>query len=205
ARCMAPALPLCPTRRSSDLVGLRRRPEHALELHREGRDGPVGRRFPDRRGGAQVPARQRGPRLRGEVKEGLVIRRFAPPRPAKDAEHAVVHRRDDQFCAWPYTMGFWETASGELVANFLSLDTDYADRAKVSHDHLAERGGGRSRLVTVRSADRGRTWGEPRYDAYPRPNPQTAPADLSAWGPFDFLDRDVLVGNSSTDFGTPKS
>jgi len=134
-----------------------------------------------------------------------VIRRFAPPRPAKDAEHAVVHRRDDQFCAWPYTMGFWETASGELVANFLSLDTDYADRAKVSHDHLAERGGGRSRLVTVRSADRGRTWGEPRYDAYPRPNPQTAPADLSAWGPFDFLDRDVLVGNSSTDFGTPKS
>lgn len=136
-----------------------------------------------------------------------MIRRFSPPRAAKDVDHAVVYRRDEEFCAWPYTMGFWETASGEFVANFMSLDADYSDPAKISHDQLGERGGRGSRLVTMRSADRGRTWGDPAFDVYARPTPaaEGSPRDLSQWGPFDFLDRDVLVGNSSIDFGKPES
>lgn len=136
-----------------------------------------------------------------------MIRRFSPPRPAKDLEHAVVYRRDDEFCGWPYTMGFWETASGELVANFMAMDADYTTPAAISHDRLGERRGRGSRLVTVRSADRGDTWGEPEFDVYPRPDPaaKDAPRDLSQWGPFDYLDRNVLVGNSSTDFGKPES
>ncbi|MEV5410405.1 sialidase family protein [Thermopolyspora sp. NPDC052614] len=136
-----------------------------------------------------------------------MIRRFSPPRPAKDLEHAIVYRRDDEFCGWPYTMGFWETASGELVANFLSMAADYGDPAALSHDRLGERRGRGSRMVTVRSADRGYTWGEPEFDVSPRPTPaaEDAPRDLSAWGPFDYLDRNVLVGTSSIDFGKPGS
>jgi hypothetical protein len=132
------------------------------------------------------------------------MRRFGRPGAAKDAQHTVVHRRAGEFCAWPYTMGFWETASGGLVANFMSLDADYDNPAGISHDQLGERGGRGSRLVTIRSADRGRTWGDPEFDVYPRPTAD-GPGDLARWGPFDFLDRDVLVSNSSTDFGKPES
>lgn len=136
-----------------------------------------------------------------------MIRTFAPPHPAKDVDHTIVYRRDDEFCAWPYTMGFWQTGSGELVANFMSLDADYSDAAKVSHDLLGERGGRASRMVTVRSLDRGRSWGDPEFDAYPRVSAAESGehSDLSRWGPFNFLDGDVLVGNSSTDFGKPES
>jgi hypothetical protein len=131
-------------------------------------------------------------------------RTYAKPR-VVDADHAVVYRRDDQFAAWPYTMGFWETGSGELVQNFMSLDADYSDPAGISHDQLGERGGRGSRVVTVRSADRGRTWSEPEYDAYPRIADDSAPIDLRAGGPFDLLEGDTLVGNGSTDFGKPSS
>lgn len=133
---------------------------------------------------------------------------LAPIRPqrAADLEHEVIYRDDRQFCAWPYTMGFWEVGSSGLVANFMSLDADYSDPAGISHDRLGERGGRGSRMVTMRSADRGRTWGEPEFDVYPRVSPtDDLPDDLSAWGPFDFTAPDVLIGNVSTDFGKPES
>src|SRR5690606_24312854 len=109
---------------------------------------------------------------------------------------AVVYRDEAQFCAWPYTMGFWEDGETELVQNFMALDADYSDPAHISHDQLGERFGRGSRMVTVRSSDRGRTWSEPEFDVYPRVgvNADTA-ADLSAWGPFDFTRPEVLVGN----------
>jgi len=131
-------------------------------------------------------------------------RSFAKPR-VVDADHAVVYRRDDQFAAWPYTMGFWETGSGEIVQSFMSLDADYSDPAGISHDQLGERGGRGSRVVTVRSTDRGRTWSEPEYDAYARIAADTPPFDLRTAGPFDLLDGDTLVGNGSIDFGKPSS
>ena len=43
------------------------------------------------------------------------LRRFAPARPAKNAEHAVIYRNDGEFCAWPYTMGFFETWNPEVI------------------------------------------------------------------------------------------
>lgn len=135
----------------------------------------------------------------------MTIRRFAKPMAARDADHAVVYRRDDQFAAWPHTMGFWETGSGELVQSFMALDADYSDPANISHDQLGERGGRGSRIVTVRSSDRGRTWQEPEFDAYPaiRKDDTGRSADLSEWGPIDWLDGDTLLGNSTTDFGKP--
>lgn len=135
-----------------------------------------------------------------------MIRQLVAPRAALDVDHAVVYRHDDEFTAWPFTMGFWETGSGELVSNFMTLDADYSDPAKISHDLLGERRGRGSRIVTVRSSDRGRSWSEPAFDAYPsiRASDTGRPADLSEWGPFDFTEGDLLVGNSTTDFGKPE-
>lgn len=135
-----------------------------------------------------------------------MIRQFAKPRPATDVEHAVVYRRDDEFTAWPYTMGFWETGSGELVQCVMTLDADYGDPANVSHDQLGERKGRGTRIVTVRSSDRGRTWSEPAFDVYPsiRASDTDRPDDLSPFGPIDYLDGDTLLGNSTTDFGKPE-
>ncbi|UUT36463.1 sialidase family protein [Microbacterium elymi] len=131
---------------------------------------------------------------------------YRRPQPASQLEHDVVYRDEAQFCAWPYTMGFWEVGSSELVANFMSLDADYSDPSGISHDRLGERFGAGSRMVTVRSTDRGRTWGKPEFDVYPRVSPDDDfPADLSAWGPFDFTRPDVLIGNVSTQFGKPES
>lgn len=129
---------------------------------------------------------------------------YRRPQPAADLEHGVVYRDDAQFCAWPYTMGFWEVGETGLVANFMSLDADYSDPAGISHDRLGERFGNGSRMVTVRSTDRGRTWGEPEFDGYPRvAEDDETPSDLSAWGPYDFTRPDVLIGNVSTRFGKP--
>lgn len=131
---------------------------------------------------------------------------YVRPQPATDVEHDVVYREETQFCGWPYTMGFWDAGPAGLVANFMSLDVDYADPAGLSHDHLGERFGRGSRMVTVRSTDRGRSWGEPEFDTYPRVTPDEAgPGDLSAWGPFDLTRPEVLIGNVSTRFGTPES
>lgn len=134
-----------------------------------------------------------------------MIRQFAKPRAAREIEHGVVFNREDQFAAWPFTMGFWDTGAGELVQCFMSLDADYADPSSISHDQLGERGGRGSRIVTVRSSDRGRTWSDPEFDIYPSIRKgEDHPADLSEYGPIDFLDPDVLVGNSTTDFGKPE-
>lgn len=135
-----------------------------------------------------------------------MVRQFARPRPATDVEHAVVYRRDDEFTSWPHTMGFWETGSGELVQCVMTLDADYSDPGNVSHDLLGERKGRGTRIVTVRSSDRGRTWSEPEYDVYPsiRASDTGRPADLSEFGPIDYLDGDTLLGNSTTDFGKPE-
>ncbi|MGK3952343.1 sialidase family protein [Microbacterium sp. I2] len=134
------------------------------------------------------------------------IRQFAKPRTATDAEHAVVYRRDDEFTAWPHTMGFWQTGSGELVQCVMTLDCDYADPSSISHDKLGERKGRGTRIVTVRSGDRGRTWSEPAFDIYPsiRSGDTDRPADLSEFGPIDYLDGNTLLGNSTTDFGKPE-
>src|SRR5690606_24604149 len=78
------------------------------------------------------------------------------PRPAKDADHAVVYRRDDEFCAWPFTQGFWETADGTLIANFIRTKADYTKVDSLNHNVVMR--GGPTSLLSIRSHDRGRTW-----------------------------------------------
>ena len=43
-----------------------------------------------------------------------IIHGHAAPRPAKDLDHAVVYHREDGFCAWTYTRGFWDPNAWEV-------------------------------------------------------------------------------------------
>ena len=131
------------------------------------------------------------------------VRRFGAPRRARNAEHAVVYRRENEFASHPYVRGFWETAAGHLICNFSLTTVDYgADPGKLAHIGLVQSAGGR-RAVTVRSEDRGRTWqvtnadpNRPNNDVMaPRPGIDGKPGGLTEVGPVDFLDRDVLVSN----------
>jgi hypothetical protein len=136
------------------------------------------------------------------------VKTFRPPRPAKDLETAVVYRRDNEFASHPYIAGFWETAAGHLVANFSTRQVDYGgDPNNLSHNNLGRNPGGRQ--VTIRSEDRGRTWKEaaPTYDQRQPPEPSSDGEvdSLAELGAIDFLNKDVLVANSSTAFGAPAS
>src|SRR6478735_610929 len=80
------------------------------------------------------------------------------PQHAKNVEHAVVYRRENEFASHPYVRGFWQTAAGHLIANFAVSTVDYrGDPNLLAHINLVQNAGGR-RGATVRSEDRGRTW-----------------------------------------------
>ena len=131
------------------------------------------------------------------------IRKFSPPRPAKDVEHAVVYRRENEFASHPYVRGFWETAKGHLICNFSLATVDYrGDPLKLAHIELVRSAGGR-RAVTVRSEDRGKTWKVVNEDKNrssndvraPRPGVDGKREALTEIGPIDYSNRDVLVSN----------
>ncbi|HZV58676.1 MAG TPA: hypothetical protein VFF89_13495, partial [Sphingobium sp.] len=84
--------------------------------------------------------------------------RLRPPRSPRSVDHAVVYRRENEFCSWPFTSGFWENGSGELIANFMTRTVAYASGDEINHDALERGSGGAPRMVTVRSRDRGRPW-----------------------------------------------
>ena len=129
------------------------------------------------------------------------IRQFAKPRPAKNAEHAVVYRNEGEFSSWPYTNGFWESADGHLLQNFMISKADYSDARKISHDVI---GTGDSRVVSIRSRDRGRTWDAPKPYDFERNGPHDGTAEsLAELGPIDYTNKDVFVWSSSPGFGTP--
>jgi Neuraminidase (sialidase) len=134
------------------------------------------------------------------------IRRFGKPRPAKDAEHGVVYRNEGEFCAWPYTQGFFETADGTLIANFISTKADYGKPDSLNHNVVMR--GGETTLLSARSHDRGKTWdGEP-LQAH-RGNTLGAHdgsgESIAELGPLDFADRNTLVWSQCSAFGTPNS
>jgi hypothetical protein len=134
------------------------------------------------------------------------IRRFAPPRPAKDADHAVVYRKDDEFCAWPYTQGFFETADGTLLANFIRTKADYGNVGSLNHNVVMR--GGETALLTVRSHDRGRSWdgAAPQvHGANPLAPHDGSGESIAELGPLDFGDRNTLVWSQCSAFGTPNS
>jgi hypothetical protein len=130
------------------------------------------------------------------------------PRPARDLDHAIVYRKEDEFAGHPYNSGFWETAAGHIVANFRVAKVDYVgDPNNLSHNNLGRNPGGRND-VTVRSEDRGRTWtvAPPASGARAaRPQTDGAPDSLAEIGPIDFGNKDVLLYNSCTAFAAPSS
>lgn len=129
-----------------------------------------------------------------------LIKSFAPPRQLRDVDHAVVYRNEKQFCAWPYTRGFWNFEDGELMQTFDCVATEYASPEAINHnlmiDKANEIGGDATRKLTVRSKDWGRTWdgAKPAVNIYHKVAKGTENAkSLSDLGPIDYLDKNVLV------------
>jgi len=130
-----------------------------------------------------------------------VIKTYLPPRPAKDLDTAIVYRREDEFASHPYVAGFWETGAGHLVANFSTRNVNYGgDPDNLSHNNLGRNTG--TRNVTVRSEDRGRTWQEtePIYNNATGETGDDVPDSMAEVAPIDFMNRDVILANSSSGF-----
>lgn len=126
--------------------------------------------------------------------------RLRPPRSPRSVDHAVVYRRENEFCSWPFTSGFWENGSGELIANFMTRTVAYASGDEINHDALERGSGGAPRMVTVRSRDRGRTWdgANPQTNMFASIGREGAQTVERLPEPVNFLDRDVLVSSGST-------
>jgi hypothetical protein len=131
-----------------------------------------------------------------------IIHAYSPPRLARDIDNAIVYRREDEFCAWTYTRGFWENADGHLMQNFDALTVDYKDPDFINHNNIFANAK-TTKQVTVRSTDRGRTWNgaNPEVGVLAARTATTKPFAQS--GPINYLDRNVLVSSFSSGFGTP--
>ena len=133
------------------------------------------------------------------------IRRFAPPRPARNAEHGIVYRNEGEFCAWPYTQGFFETADGTLIANFIRTSANYGNVDSLNHN-VVMRGG--STLVSARSHDHGKTWDKEALQEHKGltfPPHEGAGDSIAELGPLDFMNKDTLIWSQCTAFGQPAS
>lgn len=131
----------------------------------------------------------------------MIIRTYEAPRAASRVDHATVYRRDDEFCSWPFTSGFWENAEGTLIANFATRNVSYGDAAAIRHDVLGQNSSN-PRTITVRSRDRGQTWDgdNPQVNMMAGPGAsferrENMPEKFDE--PVDYLDRNVLVANGS--------
>jgi len=129
------------------------------------------------------------------------IRTYSPPMRPREVDHATVYRREDEFCSWPFTSGFWQAADGTLIANFATRTVSYASGDAIRHDVLGQNSSN-PRTITVRSRDRGLSWDgdHPQVDMMAGPGGEgrgmareDMPALLNA--PVDYLDRNVLVSN----------
>ena len=123
-----------------------------------------------------------------------IIHEYHKPQPARDVEHAVVYRREDAFSAWTYTTGFWECGNGDLLQNFTSLTVDYSklDEEGISHNFIF-RNATESRLLTVRSTDRGRTWNGDNPQVNLIATTSQGMPTFEESGPIDWLDRSNLL------------
>ena len=130
-----------------------------------------------------------------------------PPRRPRHLDNAVVYRRDDEFCSWPFTSGFWRNGEGTLIANFATRNVAYDSGDAIRHDVLGQNSSN-PRQVTVRSRDNGLTWNgdNPQYNMLSRgaeggsgpanPALENAPEMFSE--PVNYLDPNVLVSSGST-------
>lgn len=133
-----------------------------------------------------------------------MIRAYAPSRRLTNVDHAVVYRRETEMVGWPHTMGYWNLGNGELLQQVTSINTRYGSADDISHDNLGREGlGGKS--VGLRSRDYGRTWEEPVFDMMSNADPgQAHVRTIGDLQPINFLDENILIANSSADFGTPE-
>jgi hypothetical protein len=133
--------------------------------------------------------------------------RFAPPVRARDAAHSIVYRNDREFCGWPFISGFWTIGDGHHVVAFKKKPAEYKTAADVHHDEVAKVG---PQMVTMRSRDNGRSWGELQllYDLGAPQDEMFAgrAQDYAADPRPDFLDPNVLVASGATpDYFRPHS
>jgi hypothetical protein len=139
----------------------------------------------------------------GVARAAAGIERFAKPRRIADVDHLVVYRREDEFVGWPHTMGYWNIGDGELLQQVTSITTHYGNADSISHDNIGREGLG-SKSVALRSRDYGRTWEAPVFNMMENADKSQAGArTMGDLQPMDFLDRNVLISNSSPGFGTP--
>ena len=129
--------------------------------------------------------------------------KYAPPRRPSQVDHSVVYRREDEFCSWPFTSGFWQTADGTLIANFATRNVVYDSGDAIRHDVLGQNSTN-PRTVTVRSHDRGRTWdgADPQYNMMAGPGGEGRGLAREAMPtrfaePVDYLDPNVLVSSGA--------
>jgi len=148
----------------------------------------------------------------GAQRSAALVRAYAAPRQLKNVDHAIVYRRDNQFCGWPHTRGFWNMGNGELLQNFDCVPTNYASPDAINHNNMIDKvntlGNDVTKMLTVRSKDYGRTWDGAHatvnmYEKIAR-GTQNAKA-LADLGPIDYSDPNVLLANVGPDFGTPKA
>ena len=128
-----------------------------------------------------------------------MTQRFAPPVRVRDAEHSIVYRNDGEFAGWPFTSGFWVTANDDYVLGIKKRKVNYRDPNDITHIETAKAG---PQIVTVRSHDKGLSWGE-QSDLFDMGADQGAlfaagPRDYSGEPKLDFTDRNVLVASGST-------
>jgi hypothetical protein len=131
-------------------------------------------------------------------------RKMARPRPAKQADHAIIYRNDGEFCSWPFTMGFFETASS-LIVNFQRARANYGDVDSLNHN-VVGRGG--ATLCSARSFDRGVTWDKEPLQEHLGNTLEAhdgSSESILDLGAVDFTNRDTLVWTQSSNFGTPNS
>jgi len=128
----------------------------------------------------------------------MVPMKFLPPRRPRQVDHAVVYRRENEFCSWPFASGFWENGDGTLIASFSARDVVYDDGSKIRHDVLGKNSSN-AKTVTVRSHDRGRTWDgdHPQINMiHPAAQPRSAMPTTFA-EPVDYRDPNVLVSSGN--------
>ncbi len=127
------------------------------------------------------------------------VRSYEPARYLTDVDHAVVYRRNTEMVGWPHVMGFWNMGDGEILQQVTSINTRYPSGDAISHDNLGSEGlGGKS--VALRSRDYGRTWdgADPVFNMMSNEDPSQA--NVKTMGdlqPIDFLDRNILIANST--------
>ena len=109
----------------------------------------------------------------------------------KNIQHAIVHRREDRFAAWPFNCGVWKFPGDEIVVGFTSRLCHYKERFEVNHGYDPQ--DGQPCLFLSRSTDGGRTWSERPFTEIKDISWRLQQGALARQVPVDFKSPDLLV------------